>query len=155
MAVHRVRVAKDKASLVQALTRGEQTTGPFETYADVIMFAAAYGGKHQRWDPIETGISKDPAPISLEIFLSRGYDWAIKLLAIAQTQETALLSPYDPQAPAQRVIILEQAANGGLELLEEQLRGAVDYSDRLLLTLNQQRFQTAKPSTEFDLTRFL
>lgn len=155
MAVHRVRVAKDKAGLVQALTMGKESTGTFETYADVIMFAAAYGGKHQRSRPIETGISKDPAPISLEIFLSRGYDWVIKLLAIAQTQNSTLLSPYDPQASAQRVIILEQAANGGLELLAEQLRGAVDYSDRLLLMLNQERFPTAQPATDFDLTRFL
>jgi dnd system-associated protein 4 len=53
------------------------------------------------------------------------------------------------------VIILEQAANGGLELLAEQLRGAVDYSDRLLLILNQERFPTPQPATDFDLTRFL
>lgn len=155
MGVHRVRVAKDKASLVQALTRGKGNTGTFETYADVIMFAGAYGAKHQRLNSLETGISKDPAPISLEIFLSRGYDWVIKLLAIAQTQNSNLLSPYDPQATTQRVIILEQAANGGLDLLEEQLRGAVDYSDRLLLILNQERFPISKPSMDFDLTRFL
>lgn len=155
MAVHRVRVAKDKASLVQALTIGKERTGLFETYADVVMFAAAYGGKHDKYSPITTGVSKDPAPISLEIFLSRGYDWAIKLLAMAHSQDSKILSPYDPQAQVQRVALLETAANGGLELLQADLRGAADYSDRLLLVLNQERFETTKPTEEFDLTRFL
>jgi len=155
MAVHRVRIAKDKAALVQALTLSKETSGPFETYADVIMFAATYGAQQNKQVPITTGISKDPSPISLEVFLSRGYEWAIKLLAIAQTQDTSLLSPYDMQAQAQRVALLEQTANGGLELLQEQLRGAVDYSDRLLLLLNQQRFEPNQSTTDFDLTRFL
>lgn len=155
MSVHRVRVAKDKASLVQALIMGKESRGTFETYADVIMFAAAYGGKHQKYIPITTGISNDPAPISLEIFLSRGYDWAIKLIAIAHWQNTNILSPYEAQAQTQRVTLIEQAANGGLELLGEDLRGAVDYSDRLLLVLNQERYHQPNPPPNFDLSRFL
>lgn len=155
MTVHRIRVAREKASIVQALTMGRGNTGIFETYADTIMFAAAYGSKHEKYLPIESGISKDPAPISLEIFTSRGYDWIIKLIAIARTENPTILSPYDSEAQAQRVIIVEAAAHGGLELLEEQLRGAVDYSDRLLLILNQERFGTPHPPAEFDLTRFL
>lgn len=150
MAVHRVRVAKDKASLVQSLTQDT-----FTTYADAIMFAAAYGGRHHKYVPLETAISKDPAPVSLEIFLSRGYDWVIKLIAIAQGQDSAILSPYHPQAQVERVRLVETAANGGLELLEEELRGAVDYNDRLLLILNQERFAISKPPDNFDLTRFL
>lgn len=156
MSVHRIRVAKDKGTLVQALTMGKNPRGgTFETYADVIMFAATYGAKHNKYVPIETGISKDPAPISLEIFISRGYDWVIKLVAIAQFPEKTILSPYDSQAQVQRVMLMEQAANGGLELLEEALRGAVSYSDRLLLILSQERFAISKPPNDFDLTRFL
>lgn len=155
MTVYRVRIAKKQAFLVQALTRGKEKKGTFETYADVIMFAAAYGGKHQRYLPITTGISQDPAPISLEIFLSRGYDWVIKLIAIAHCQDAGILSPYDSQAQVQRIMLLEGFANGGLELLENELRGAVDYSDRLLLILNQERFPSSSPPPNFDLTRFL
>lgn len=156
MAVHRVRISKDKASLVEALTMEKEGRGTFETYADVVMFAAVYGGKYQKLVPLNQGISGDPAPISLEIFISRGYEWDIKLLAIALSDDTNLLSPYDWEAQAQRVTLLEQAANGGLELLEEELRGAVDYSDRLLLLLNQARWGTAETTTdEFDLSHFL
>jgi len=155
MPVHRVRIAKKQANLVKALTMGQATKGTFETYADVVMFAAAYGGKHQRYVPITTGISQDPAPISLEIFLSRGYDWVMKLIAIAHSQDTALISPYDRQGEVQRIMLIEGLAHGGLELLEDELRGAVDYSDRLLLILNQERFPVSQSPADFDLTRFL
>ena len=155
MAVHRVRIGKDKANLVEALTMGKESRGTFETYADVMMFAAIYGGKHEKIVPLEQGISSDPAPISFEIFISRGYEWDIKLLAIALSEDTNLLSPYDWEAQAQQATLLEQAANGGLEQLEDQLRGAVDYSDRLLLLLNQERFGKGQAPSEFDLSRFL
>ncbi|AFZ42589.1 hypothetical protein PCC7418_0355 [Halothece sp. PCC 7418] len=155
MAVHRIRIAKEHGNLVQALTTGKESKGAFETYADVIIFAAAYGEKHERYVPISSGISKDPAPISLEIFLSRGYEWVIKLIAIAHSQDPTILSPYDAEAQRQRLLLIEGLANGGLELLEDELRGAVDYSDRLLLILNQERFPISQPPPDFDLTRFL
>ena len=43
MADIRIKVAKDKAKLVKALRAGEGSTGPFQTYADVVNFAAAFG----------------------------------------------------------------------------------------------------------------
>jgi dnd system-associated protein 4 len=43
MADIRIKVAKDKAKLVKALRAGEGSTGPFQTYADVVTFAAAFG----------------------------------------------------------------------------------------------------------------
>lgn len=155
MAVHRVRIGKDKATLVETLTLGNESRGAFETYADVVMFAAVYGGKYQKLVPLTQGVSADPAPISLEIFISRGYEWDIQLLAIALSEDTNLLSPYEWEAQAHRVTLLEQAANGGLELLEQESRGAVDYGDRLLLLLNQVRLGTSETTTEFDLRHFL
>ncbi|MEY3402832.1 MAG: hypothetical protein RLZZ86_2448, partial [Cyanobacteriota bacterium] len=41
----RIRVAKDKADLVKSLTSADGGTGPFQTFADVIVFAAALGVK--------------------------------------------------------------------------------------------------------------
>lgn len=43
----RIRVAKDKAELVKDLTSSDGGTGPFNTFADVIVFAAALGAKHK------------------------------------------------------------------------------------------------------------
>lgn len=74
MGVNRIRVAKDKADLVKALTISEGTTGPFQTYADVMVFAATLGAKRKKRSPLGTISSKEPAPIGLEVFVSRGYD---------------------------------------------------------------------------------
>jgi hypothetical protein len=38
MADIRIKVAKDKAKLVKALRAGEGSTGPFQTYANVVAF---------------------------------------------------------------------------------------------------------------------
>ena len=155
MAFPRVRVARDKAELVQTLVLGNETTGPFQTYADVLAFAAAFGAKLGKRSPLGTISLKEPAPISLEIFISRGYDTAIKLLAIAETKDPKILASSNPDAEAQRVQIFEEYANGGLAKLQEELRGAVDYSECLLLLLNTNRFPENFPEEEFDLSRFL
>ncbi|MGB3694659.1 MAG: DNA phosphorothioation-associated protein 4 [Spirulinaceae cyanobacterium] len=153
--VSRIRVARDKAELVKSLVTSRDTTGPFQTYADAIAFAAALGAKRQKRVAITEVSKNEPGPISLEVFISRGYDLTIKLLALSETQNTKILSPYDPQTEEKRLAIFDEYANGGLEILREELRGAVDYTERLLLILNQERFQENIPEGEFDLSRFL
>jgi dnd system-associated protein 4 len=154
MAVNRIRIAKDKAELVKRLVNTKETTGAFQTYADVVVFAAALGAKYKKRLPLSE-ISKEPSPISLEIFISRGYDWIIKLLAIAETQDPKILSVDDRDAEEKRSLIFEEYANGGLEKLRDELRGAVDYTERLLLILNAERFPKQMSEEEFDLSRFL
>ena len=104
MAINRIRISKDKAELVQSLVDFNGGIGPFQTYADVITFAATLGAKYNKRIPLNI-ISKEPAPISLEIFVSRGYDTVIKLLAIAETNDPNVLSVYDTEAENQRVQI--------------------------------------------------
>jgi dnd system-associated protein 4 len=89
------------------------------------------------------------------VFISRGYDSVIKLIAVTATQDIKILSTDNPQAEEARVKIFEEYANGGLEKLREELRGAVDYTERLLLILNAERFQEESTTEEFDLSRFL
>lgn len=154
MAIHRVRIGKDKAELVQALVDFNRGTGPFQTYADVMVFAAVIGVKSKKRIPLGV-IAKEPSPISLEIFISRGYDPVIKLIAVAETKDPKILSTYQPEAEAQRAEIFEEYANAGLEKLRYELRGAVDYTERLLLILNQERFPEESDPEDFDLNRFL
>ncbi|NEQ85998.1 MAG: DNA phosphorothioation-associated protein 4, partial [Moorea sp. SIO2I5] len=75
-------------------------------------------------------------PIGLEIFVSRGYEVVIKLIAIAEIKDTKILSSIDKESEEKRIHIFEEYANGGLDILRNELRGAVDYSERLLLLLN-------------------
>ncbi len=155
MAVPRIRVAKDKAELVRNLVDTKGTTGPFQTYADAIAFAAALGARYQKRVPFKEISTSEPAPISLEVFISRSYDWLIKLLAIAATEDIKIISTQEPKAEIQRILIFEEYANGGLEKLREELRGAVDYTERLLLILSSERFKEESTEEEFDLSRFL
>ncbi len=105
MAASKIRVAKDKGDLVQNLVESKGTTGPFQTYADVIAFAAALGAKYKKLVPLKEISKKEPAPIGLEIFISRGYDLAIKLLAIAETKDPKIISTGDAAAEEQRIKI--------------------------------------------------
>jgi dnd system-associated protein 4 len=155
MGTHRIRVAKDKADLVKALVASDNTTGSFQTYADVMVFAAALGAKRKKRSPLGTISTKEPAPIALEIFVSRGYDLVFKLLAIAQTKDAKILSIFDETSEEKRAHIFEEYANGGLEILRDELRGAVDYSERLLLILSAERFKKQSSEGVFDLSRFL
>ncbi len=155
MGVNRIRIAKDKADLVQALTGSKETTGPFQTYADVVVFAAALGVQGKKRVTLGTISQKEPAPIGLEIFVSRGYDLVLKLIAIAETKDTKIISPSDSAAQEKRIRIFEEYANGGLEILRDELRGAVDYSEQLLLLLSAERFREEVTEDSFDLSKFL
>ena len=155
MGANRIRVAKDKADLVKSLVTSESTTGPFPTYADVMVFAAALGAKRKKRSPLGTISTKEVTPIALEVFVSRGYDRVLKLLAIAETKDANILSPTDEIAEEKRIHIFEEYANGGLEILRDGLRGSVDYTERLLLILSDERFKKEIPEGDFDLSRFL
>jgi dnd system-associated protein 4 len=154
----RIRVAKDKADLVKALTSIDGATGPFPTYADAIVFAAALGAKHKKRVPLREISKREPAPIPQEQFLLRGYDCIINLLAIAETEDIRIISnergrnadDYDKSNH-----IFEEYANGGLEILQLELRGAVDYTERILLLLSSEKCKEELPEEEFDLSLFL
>ncbi|MGB5959206.1 MAG: DNA phosphorothioation-associated protein 4 [Coleofasciculaceae cyanobacterium] len=153
MSFNRIRVAKDKADLVKALTVLEGSTGPFPTYADVMVFAATLGMKRKKRVALGE-ISREPSPISFEVFISRNYDLVFKLLAIAHTKDSKILSTIEPSAEEKRIEIFEEYANGGLEILRDELRGIVDYSEQLLLFLSNERGKS-EPEEEFNLSRFL
>ena len=153
--MNRIRIAKNKTELVKALTQGDGNTGPFQTYADVMVFAASLGIKRKKKVPLEEVAKRDPSPIGIEVFWSRGYDSVIKLVAIADSKDINILSPTDEKAEANRVEIFEEYANGGLTLLEDELRGSVDYAERILLMLMAERHQKSQTEEEFDLSRFL
>ncbi|MEH2215571.1 MAG: DNA phosphorothioation-associated protein 4 [Nostoc sp.] len=151
----RIRVAKDKAELVKDLTSSDGGTGPFNTFADVIVFAAALGAKHKRRVALGEISKREPSPIPQEQFIVRGYNTVINLIAIAETQDIKVLSLEEGNNNEKRNYIFEEYANGGLEILQSEIRGAVDYSERILLILSHERFQDNSEEEDFDLSRFL
>ncbi|AKG22162.1 DNA phosphorothioation-associated protein 4 [Calothrix sp. 336/3] len=149
----RIRIAKDKAELVKELASDDTDKGVFQTFAEVVVFAAALGVKHQRQVPLREISKREPAPIRLDIFASNGYDWLIKVLGVNYTGNIQILAPDEDQNQAYQ--IFEEYANGGLEILQGELHGAVDYSERILLLLNYERDNSTEENEEFDLSRFL
>lgn len=152
MAANRIKIAKDKAELVKSLVASKETTSPFQTYVEVMVFAAALGAKHKKRIPLE-GNSKDLSPLRQDYFAS-SFTLLINLLAITEAQDINILSD-DDLADEQRIQTFEEYANGGLEIIQNELRGAVDYSERILLFLSYERTNTDKQDEEFDLTKFL
>ncbi len=152
MAANRIRVAKDKAELVKSLVASKDTTGPFQTYVEVMVFAAALGIKYKKRILLDV-ISKDLSPLRQDYFTS-SFTLLINLLAITETENIKILGD-DNVADEQRIHIFEEYANGGLEIIQNELRGAVDYSERLLLILSYERTNTEQQDEEFDLTKFL
>lgn len=152
MAANRIKIAKDKVELVKALVASKDTTGPFQTYVEVMVFAAALGAKHKKRVPLE-GVAKDLSPLRQDYFTS-SFALLINLLAITEIKDIKILGD-DDIADEQRIHIFEEYANGGLETLQNELRGAVDYSERLLLILSVERDKQEQPEEEFDLSKFL
>ena len=167
---NRIRVAKDKAELVKSLIASSENNSPFQTYADVILFAAVLGAKQKHRTSLGEISKKEPGPISIEIFIARGYDPVMKLIAIAATENINVISPDRADFEQQRIQIFEEYANGGLDLLDRELCGAVDYTERILLMLSAplkpsivsssneskttENLVTTAP-IEFDLRKFL
>ncbi|MEH2306197.1 DNA phosphorothioation-associated protein 4 [Nostoc sp.] len=151
----RIRVAKDKAELVKDLTSSDGGTGPFNTFADVIVFAAALGAKHKKRVALGEISKREPSPIRIEYFASMGNDILIKLLAINETKDIKTLSLNEEEYERQRNHIFEEYANGGLEILQNELRGSVDYAERILLFLSYERFNQEEEQEEFNLSKFL
>jgi len=133
MADIRIKVAKDKAKLVKALRAGEGSTGLFQTYYEVLVFAAALGAKRGRFIPIGE-FSKEIDPIRQEQFVSKGYDHVINLLAVTHSGNPKVLSNIQ-EAEEKRIEIFEGYANGGLESLQNIVRGSEDFSKQILLAL--------------------
>jgi dnd system-associated protein 4 len=151
----RISVAKDKAELVKDLTSSDGRMGPFQTFADVIVFAAALGAKHKKRVPLGEISKREPAPIRLEVFAAAGYNWVFNLVGLTESKDIKILSLNEEEYETQRNHIFEEYANGGLEILETELRGAVDYSERILLFLKYEIMNIEMEDEDFDLSKFL
>jgi dnd system-associated protein 4 len=150
----RIKVAKDKADLVKALRAGEDTTGPFQSYADVLVFAASLGMQRQSRKRI-TEYSKEIDPIRQDIFSSKGYDQVINLISIADANDPRVVAS-NQESETERIILFEEYANAGLEMLKNFLSGSSNYHETILLLLSDVRIEVAETENEdFDLTQFL
>lgn len=148
----RIRVPKDKDDLLARLTRTEDNPlGPFRLRADAMMFAAAYGFRRAS----RRSFSTTGEPIRSEVFERQGYVPVINLMALVDTRDPNSLSESDTAVDL-RATVFEEYANGGLDLLRQELHGLEDPLGRLLLIVEAERLpQDVEGDQELDLGRFL
>jgi len=110
----RIRRPKDKSDLLGQLGDLENG-GVFETYKDALVFAAALGYHRDVFRPFE----KSDEPIEWNVF--KANDRAlINMLGLAKTKELKILSN-DDEVFDERLKIFEGYANGGLEVLQNEI----------------------------------
>jgi dnd system-associated protein 4 len=132
MAERRIKVPKDKADFIESLLyKSDQGRGPFESKAQVMAFAAACGIHHGKPLPLTKGTGE---PIRYEIFEREGFDTMINIIAVCFTNDIKVLNRND-EMEDRRAAIFEEFANRGLELLQNKLKGEIDYTQALLLLL--------------------
>lgn len=139
MALARVNIAKDKAEFVHNLRYGEDMGQIFPNYASVIAFAATVGFRHGRRIPLSLLSRKDPDPIPQDQFAEKLR--LMDLIAVLDSQDANILAS-DEETRNQRAVIFQEYANGGLEILQERLKGSGDKFNQLILLLQLERQET-------------
>jgi len=155
MPERRINIPLDKAKLVEELADRSQSVPIFRSKADVLAFAAALGASRGVRAPL-SGTARDP--IRHEVFEHQGYDSLINLLAVCTTEDPLVLADRDDMEE-KRATIFEEHANGGLQILQEELRGIVDNTERLsrivqlISTMREQPTDTG--DEELDISKFI
>jgi len=118
----------------------------------VLTFAAALGFHHKKRVPFEKASRRDPDPVLQEQFRDNSI---ISLLAFAETRNPNILAQNE-DCDRDRAKIFQEYANGGLEILQDELKDSTDLAAKVLLML--ENFKNGLPSDSlenFDLSIFL
>jgi dnd system-associated protein 4 len=88
------------------------------------------------------------------VFDSRGYDTMMNLIALHADPRAETLAD-SPEAIEFRAQTFEQFANGGLEILRAETRGARDVLEHVVLMLNAERKASTDDSGVFEIDQLL
>jgi len=122
----RVKRPSSHDELLNKLTDKEKG-GIFETYKDVMLFAAALAAYNAEQKPLQ---GKSSEPIDYNIFSKKSDNEAlIHLLAIYNRDDITILSDENSD---ERVKILEEYANAGLDIIDQKIRSSATTLDAIL-----------------------
>ncbi len=151
-------IANDKRWIVDKLKRtSENKDGFFESNKDIFVFAVSVGFNHNK--PREL-VDTSGGEIPLHIFTKENKDY-IDTIAIASTLDgndldqgdVALLSWENEQAVDQKLTIFQEYANGGLEIIDNELfqNKTTVYDNLLQLIYRESDIESSKASKIGDL----
>lgn len=151
MLERRIAYSKDKTEVIRRLQSGEDSTGPFALIADVLVFAASVGIKSKRRRPLAEPLAE---PIRQSVFDRQDYDTMMNLIALHADKRAVVLADSDDAVDA-RAKAFEEYANGGLEVLQEEIRGARDVLETVVLMINAERRRPDEDSGVFELAKLI
>lgn len=144
MATRRVRRPKNKEKLFQRLVDDDKV---FETYRDTLAFAAALGyGKNSR-----VSFEQSSEPIPWSVFSGAGHEALVNMISVMSTKDFKILSP---ERFEERLLIFEEYANGGLQILEDLLARAERQSLDVVLDLIMESEGVTEPGKELEIEKF-
>ncbi len=152
MIERRIRYPQDKTAVIKLLVGDDKNKGPFNRNADVLVFAAALGQSRNK--RVKLG-SEQAEPIRQEVFDRQGYDTMMNLLALHADGSLDVLADSDEMVEL-RAEVFEEYANGGLEIMKEELRGAADPLETIILLIAAERDESVDSDLEgFDLAKLV
>lgn len=147
----RISYSKDKIDIIRRLQHAEDSSGPFARIADALVFAAALGLKRGSRLPLTEPLAE---PIRQEVFDRQGYDTMMHLIAIRADPCPEAIADSD-DAVNKRAQAFEQYANGGLAILQEELKGSVNVLEGVVLVVAAERRAQSTGSEAFDLAKLM
>jgi dnd system-associated protein 4 len=133
----RVFASTDKSDLFEKLSKTKQKNDEwlFENNKDIFLFAVALGWKHKKRIPLK----KRQTEIPLAVFQkSRDNIHYIDLIALAENKDVYILNWDDEKKVEEKLQIVEEYANGGLEILRNKLFSSSGHLyDNLLLLVKE------------------
>jgi dnd system-associated protein 4 len=143
----RVEREDSKDGLLKQLT----DDGPFSTYRDVLVFAAALGFKKGVRKPLA---KKKGEPIRWDVMSNRhGTETLVNMMS-------AITYPTDPgiledDRFAERIVIFEEFANGGLEVLQGEISKSLKSPTDVVLQLTRENLSSDNPPGAPDISELL
>lgn len=132
----RINYAKSHEALLNQLVRSNDSSGPFETKAKCLVYAASFGASFGAVDGRKPLPEKKGESIRYDVFADQEFEDLICSLAVFATKEIKILENNEDTAN-ERVTIFEEFANCGLERLDAELKGEANKTDGIALLLSK------------------
>ena len=136
--IDRVWCSKDKAYLVDKLSRsGQNTDGVFENNKDLFLFAASLGFS----DGVKRKLEDKRGKEILLGHFQRSKDNIdyIDLIALGDTEDVYILDWEDEQVEEKKITIFEEYVNRGFEIIEDKVFNTrSDVYDNILQLINSE-----------------
>ena len=147
MQIRRVRRPETKSALLERLVHREE--GVFETYKDAMVFVAALAASRNESKPFE----KSDEPIDYTTFARNSDQEALfQLLSIYNKGDLQLLAEGHAN---DRLIIFEEYAHAGLELLEQEMATSKKSIREVVLKLVSDTQRPDPATTDVNLAKLV